>query len=336
MVDGLGGISDPYSSDEAVKLSPRAIAEMRESGVYAINQTVGQVGNRPGIWEETLAGLDQIDKLVAANPDALMPILQADDFARSSAQGKIGIYYGTQDTSMVGTQLDRLAVLRSRGLRQIQLTYNLRNLSGDGALEPANAGLSRLGMATIERIEAERMVLDLSHAGVRTMIEAVTRAQRPPVISHTGCRNLFDHPRNTFDEVMRAVADKGGCTGIYFMPYLARGSQPSGEDLVNHIVHAARICGEDHVSIGTDGTVLPMVIDDRARAAAKKDWEQRSAAGIAAPGEGPDVFTLVMDYNSIDKFDRLALALGKRGWPEARIEKLFGANLVRVCREVWA
>jgi membrane dipeptidase len=335
MIDGLGGLDDPYAPDGQLALSPRALAEIRASGVTAVNQTLLPVGNRPRGWDELLENLAQWDKIFAANPAALLPIRKAADFAHAKAEGKLGIFLGVQDTSMIGTELNRLAELKKRGLRQVQLTYNLRNLAGDGSLEPDNAGLSLLGRRTVARIEAERLVLDLAHGGARTQVEAITLATRPPVISHTGCRALFDHPRNTHDATMKLAADKGGCVDIYFMPYLAAGSHPSGEHLLAHIEHAANVCGEDHVSIGTDGGVLPLLIDDKARTAAKADYAARSAAGIAAPGEGPDVFTVVVDYNSLDKFDRLALALGKRGWSDARIEKLFGANLLRVYSEVW-
>ncbi|MEQ1497925.1 MAG: membrane dipeptidase, partial [Novosphingobium sp.] len=282
-----------------------------------------------------LAGIALYDKIIAANPDFLMPLRSLADFSVAKAKGKLGLYFGTQDTSMIGTELDRLADLKAKGMRQIQLTYNLRNLSGDGALESANAGLSRLGHKTIEAIEAQGLLLDLSHGGAQTMAESAAAARRPMTISHTGCRALHDHPRNTSDAVMRAVADKGGCVGIYFMPFLAAGSQPTGEQLIDHLVHAANICGEDHVSIGTDGFVLPLIIDDKARAEAKAGHEARSKAGFAAPGEGPDVFTIVAAYNSIDKFERLAAALAKRGWTSRQVEKLYGSNLLRLFAEVW-
>lgn len=335
VIDGLGGLSDPYGVAEDPKFTPRAVAEMRASGVNAIHLTVGAVGNRPGGWEETQGHIAAYQQLIKDNADVLMQVRDLPSFSLAKAKGKLGVYFGTQDTAMIGTELDRLAELRKLGVRQVQLTYNLRNLSGDGALEEANGGLSRLGRKTIERIEAEKLVLDLSHGGARTMAEAAAAAKAPPIISHTGCRALFDHPRNTSDETMRAVADKGGCVGIYFMPFLAAGSQPTGEQLVDHLVHAANVCGHDHVSIGTDGAVLPLVIDDKARAAAKADWEARSTAGIAAPGEGPEVFTVVKDYNSVDKFERLAAALAKRGWTSRQVEKLLGANLVRLYASVW-
>ena len=81
--------------------------------------------------------------------------------------------------------------------------------------------------------------------------------------------------------------------------------------------------------------MLPLVIDANAREAAKKDYEQRKAAGIAAPGEGPDVFTVVEDYNSLDKLERLGTDLMKRGWTASQVEKLVGRNLLRLYGEVW-
>src|SRR5207248_1757214 len=111
---------------------------------------------------------------------------------------------------------ERISVLKGLGIRVMQLTYNVRNLSGDGCLEPGNGGLSRLGRATIDRIEREKLLLDLSHAGQRTTAEAIAAAIRPPTISHTGCRALHDNPRNQWDPELRACAEKGGTVGIYW------------------------------------------------------------------------------------------------------------------------
>jgi membrane dipeptidase len=236
---------------------------------------------------------------------------------------------------MIGPELDRLALLKKDGVMTVQLTYNNRNLSGDGALEPDNAGLSKLGHATIERIEAEKLLLDLSHGGVRTMAEAVEHAKRPLVISHTGARALTDHPRNTSDATIRAVANKGGVIGVYFMPFLTLDSHPKSSDLIHHIEHIANVAGEDHVGIGTDNGMLPVVINDETRKATREWALDRIKKGIAAPGEGPDVFPLVIDYNSIDRFRRLTDDLARRGWSASRLEKLLGGNFLRVYHDSW-
>jgi membrane dipeptidase len=335
VIDGLGGIQDPYSPDTQTRLSDRGWAEMQRTGVTAVNQTIVPVGNQPDAWPEFLKNLDIYDSLIAANPDRVRSIRKAGDLEAAKTAGQIGMIYGTQDTAMVGNSLDRLTEMKKRGVRTVQLTYNLRNLSGDGALEPANAGLSKLGLATIARIEKEQLLLDLSHGGARTIAEAIAAAKRPPTISHTGARALYDHPRNVSDESLKALADKGGVAGVYFMPYLVPSSKPTGEDLVRHIEHMAQVMGEDHLAIGTDGGLIPIEINADTYKRAKEIYEQRKAAGFAAPGEYPDTLTIVMDYNRLDRFQRLADALAKRGWTTARLEKFFGGNLVRLYREAW-
>jgi membrane dipeptidase len=335
VIDGLGGITDPYRLDNELRLTDRAWAEMRATGITAVRDTLLPVGNHADGWEEFTNNLANYHNQLLANPDRLKLIGRASDILDCKREGKLGIILGTQDTAMVGPALDRLAEMKKGGVRCVQLTYNLANLSGDGSIEPRNGGLSNLGRDTIRRIEAEKLLLDLSHGGARTIEEAIDHAKRPLTISHTGARAITSHPRNVSDAAIRAVADKGGVVGVYFMPYLAPDMHASGAMLLEHVDHIAKVAGEDHVSIGTDGGVLPTVLDAKAIVAARKDYEQRHAAGIAAPGEGPDVFPLVRDYNSIDKLERLGNELLKRGWTTARVEKLLGRNLLRLYASVW-
>jgi membrane dipeptidase len=335
VIDGLGGLSDPYSPDDQLRLSDRAWAEARMTGITVVRDTLLPVGNFSDGWDRLKKTISDYHNLLRANPDRLRLIEKASEIADCKRDGKLGIILGTQDTAMVGPALDRLGEMRADGIRCVQLTYNLANLSGDGSIEPRNGGITNLGRDTIRRIESEKLLLDLAHGGARTIEEAIAFARRPMTISHTGARAITDHPRNVSDAAIRGIADKGGVIGVYFMPYLARDMHASGAMLLDHIEHVARVAGEDHVAIGTDGGVLPVVIDAKAREAAKKDYEQRSAAGIAAPGEGPDVFPLVLDYNSLDKLERLGSDLIKRGWTSTRVEKLFGRNLARLYAEVW-
>lgn len=335
VIDGLGGISDPYGSDGELRLTDRGWAESKTSGIAAVRDTLLPVGNYSDSWEKFIKNLDDYHNQLAANPERLVLVEKASDIRAARNAGKIGVILGTQDSAMVGPALDRLAEMRKRGVRAVQLTYNLANLSGDGSIEPRNAGITNLGRDTIRRIEAEKLLLDLAHGGARTIDEAIAFSRRPLTISHTGARAINDHPRNVSDSAIRGVAEKGGVVGVYFMPYLAPDMHPSGAMLLDHIDHVARVGGEDHIAIGTDGGLLPVTIDASAKEAARKDYEQRKAAGIAAPGEGPDVFPLVMDYNSIDKLERLGSDLLKRGWTMARVEKLLGANLLRLYSDVW-
>lgn len=335
VIDGLGGINDPYGPDDELRLSDRAWAESRLTGITAVRDTLLPVGNYADSWEQLQKNLSDYHNKLAANPERLRLVEKASDILACKNDGKIGIILGTQDTAMVGAKLDRLKEMKQGGIRCVQLTYNLGNLAGDGSIEPRNSGLTNLGRDTIRRIEAESLLLDLAHGGARTIDEAIAFAKRPLTISHTGARALYDHPRNVSDAAIRGVADKGGVVGIYFMPYLAANMHPTGPTLLDNIDHVAKIAGKDHVSVGTDGGVLPLVIDAKAREDARKDYEQRKAAGIAAPGEGPDVFTVVEDYNSMDKLERLGSDLIKRGWSTTQVEKLLGRNLLRLYGEVW-
>ena len=335
IIDALGGVADPYSPEEQLRLSDRAWNEMVATGVTLLRDTVMPVGNFVDGWGEYQKDLALKHNILLANPDRLTLVRSAADVLKAKREKKFAVVLGTQDSSMVGPELDRLAQLKKDGVMSVQLTYNNRNLAGDGALEPANAGLSKLGRATIERIEAEKLLLDLSHGGARTMAEAAAHAKRPLVISHTAARALFDHPRNTADETIKAVADKGGVVGVYFMPFLTADMHPKGEDLLRHVDHIANVAGEDHVGIGTDNGVLPITLDAESKRRMDEYQAQRIKQGIAAPGEAVGVYTWVEDYNSVDRYRRFARDLEKRGWSQARLEKLMGGNFLRVYKEAW-
>jgi membrane dipeptidase len=335
IIDALGGTGDPYMADGVLRMSDRGWAETLATGVTVVRDTVFPVGNVADPWTDYKSSIDQKNDLLAANPDRLLLVRTAADILKAKRERKFGVVLGTQDTSMIGPELDRLAQLKKDGVMTVQLTYNNRNLAGDGALEPANAGLSKLGRATIERIEAEKLLLDLSHGGARTMAEAAAHAKRPLVISHTASRALTDHPRNTSDETIRAVANKGGVIGVYFMPFLTLDSKPKGADLLRHVEHIASVAGEDHVGIGTDNGVLPLLLDDAAKERMKQWALERIKRGIASPGEGVGVYPWVEEYNSVDRYRRFAADLARRGWSERRLEKLMGGNFLRVYREAW-
>lgn len=335
VIDALGGVGDPYSPEEQLRLSDRAWTEMVETGVTMLRDTVMPVGNLADGWAEYEEDIALKQNILNANPDRLILVRTAADILKAKREKKFGVVIGTQDTSMVGPELDRLAQMKKDGVMSVQLTYNNRNLAGDGALEPANAGLSKLGRATIERIEVEKLLLDLSHGGARTMAEAAAHAKRPLVISHTGARALTDHPRNVEDSTIRAVADKGGVIGVYFMPFLTADSHPRGEDLLRHVEHVANVAGEDHVGIGTDNGVLPTLLDEETKKKMDQWQAERIKAGIASPGEAIGVYPMLEDYNSVDRYRRFADDLAKRGWSQARLEKLMGGNFLRVYREAW-
>jgi membrane dipeptidase len=336
VIDALGGPGgfEPELPPDA-PFSARALADVKASGVTAVNLTVSSVGNGPGKFEETISAIAYAEREITHHPDHFMKVLTGRDLAAAKAAGRMGFIYGFQDTSPLDGQLDRLAMFHSLGVRIVQPCYNRRNLMGDGCLEPADGGLSTLGRELIGKINELEILLDLSHAGARTQSEGIAASRSPMAITHTGCRALVDVPRNTHDRELKALADRGGVVGIYFMPFLRASGQPRAEDLIRHLEHAVNVCGEDHVGLGTDGGISGIALDAQYTAFQRKFFEDRAKVGIAAPGEAADVFNLVPEYNDARRFFALANDLSDRGWPAKRIEKILGTNFARLFGEVW-
>lgn len=336
VIDALGGLSsfDP-DAKPGMALLPRFISEMRGSGVTALNLTVSDVGNGPGKFQSTVENIAFADRQIALFPDVLMKVSSAADLRAAKASGKLGVIYGLQDTTMLEGDFERLDTLFNFGTRIVQPVYNRRNMMGDGCLEPNNGGLSLSGHELVARLNAMRVLVDMSHAAPRTQAQAIAASKRPCAITHSGCRALNDNPRNTFDVEMRALADKGGVMGIYFMPFLRPKGQQTSADVIAHIEHAIKVMGEDHVGLGTDSGV-PAVRDMAAyKKSVDADTEQRRKAGISAPGEAPGVTLIVPEYNHPRRFEQLAEDLLRRGHGSARVEKILGNNFARLFSEVW-
>jgi membrane dipeptidase len=336
VIDALGGLGafDPADTDD-VGLLPRFVSEIRDSGVTAVTATVASVGNEPGKYADAMKIIAWHEREIEKHSNLLIKVRNAADLRAAKASSRVGVIYGFQDTSMLEGDLTRLKEFDNLGVRVVQPVYNRRNLMGDGCLEPNNGGLSLLGRELIGELNRRRILVDMSHAGSRTQAEAIALSRRPCAISHSGCRALNDNPRNTYDREMKALADRGGVMGIYFMPFLRPKGQQTSADIIAHIDHAVKVMGEDHVGIGTDGGI-PAVKDLAGyRKMMKEAHEMRTKAGIAAPGESPDVTLFVPEYNHPRRFERLADDLLRRGHSEARVEKILGGNFARLYAEVW-
>lgn len=340
IIDALGGISNPNLPDAGENtpdkgIDMRALADARASGLVAFNQTLGYVAGPDDPFELSVREIGIWDALIRRKSDSLIKVLTAKDIRDAHAKRKLGVIYGFQNGAMMGNDARRVALFANLGVRVIQLTYNGRNQIGDGSMVAENKGLSAFGREVLADLNRNRVLVDLSHSGENTCLDAIAASEKPLVISHTGCRALTDLPRNKSDKELRLLADKGGFVGIYFMPFLAIDRQPTADDLIAHIEHAIKICGEDHVGIGTDGSVPK--IDNMAAYMIefRKEVEARRAAGIGAAGERPDIVKFLPDLSGPEKFSKLAGLLAKRGHSTRRIEKLFGGNFLRVAEAVW-
>ncbi|MEU8935859.1 membrane dipeptidase [Streptomyces sp. NPDC048409] len=352
IVNALGQLDNPNTPAAlaaAAQLNPaggelsvdaRAIAEAHASGLTAVNITLGYtMGDLPP-YEHTLEEIAVWDGILDAHPDDLLKVRTAADIRRAHRERRIGVIYGFQNAVAVGEDPalvdSRVAGFAAAGVRVVQLTYNQANHLGDGSMATANRGLTPFGRRVVDALNDHRLMVDLSHSGENTCLDAARYSRQPVSVNHTGCRALADLPRNKTDEELRLVAERGGFVGIYFMPFLDPGGHATAADVVDHIVHAVDVCGEDHVGIGTDGGTT--AVDDLGtyRAALAEHVAARRAAGVGAAGERADTYPFVVDLRGVDQFRDLARLLEKRGFRSERVEKILGRNFLDYADRVWA
>lgn len=346
IVNALGGLANPnlqigrpagLAADTLrLDFDERALRDALASGLTAVNITLGYVAGPQEPYAYTLETIDAWDKVIADNSGKLLLVRTADDIRRAKAQGKIGVIYGFQNAVQIGEHAERVDEFAGRGVRIVQLTYNLANMLGDGSMVPENRGLTEQGRKVVAKLNEAKVMVDLSHSGERTCLDAIAASKTPISINHTGCRALTDLPRNKTDAELRGVAEKGGFVGIYFMPFLAPDSYAKADDVVAHIGHALNVCGEDHVGIGTDGSVATIDDMEAYRSAIAVEHEERKAAGIAAKGERADTHPFIIDLRGPDQFRKLTRMMEAKGHKPRVIEKVLGANFVSYADRVWA
>jgi membrane dipeptidase len=334
VIDSCGSPGRQSREEARAPLDAGELSDIRDSGVTALNFTVGSVGRYATDYADTIRNIAYWDREIAAHPELLVKVTQGVQLDAAKRGGRLGVIYGFQDTTMYGENLDRFDEFHDFGVRIVQLTYNRRNLMGDGCLEPGNAGLSRLGRDMIARMNERGTLVDLSHCGQRTTREGIEASKKPVAITHSGCAALADMPRNKRDEELKLLAERGGVIGIYVMPYLRSEGQVMAEDVIRHIEYAVKVCGEDHVGIGTDGTISAVDVTPEFRKQFADEIAERQKRGISAPGERADSFTFAPDLNTPHRFEHIAALLSQRGHSDTRIEKVLGGNFARLFRDV--
>ncbi len=273
--------------------------------------------------------------------DQLVKATKAADLLLAKQQTKFGVILSCQDASILDAStasvsdynLQNLQLFYDLGIRVLQLTHNERNAVGDSFREKSNAGLSRLGEKVVASMNELRMLIDLSHCGDNTTAEAIQLSKKPCAITHAGCRALYPTLRNKPDEHIRAIAEKGGIFGVYNMSvWLTDRETTSIDDVLNHIDHAVKIAGVEHVAFGSDGPVLE---DPTPEAEVLAGHQMYAKRNLGMPGaEKIPSHINVRALNSPQRLLRLAEALAKRGYKGDAIEKIIGGNFVRLFREV--
>lgn len=340
IVNTLGGLGDynakevPGRSATFLKLSPRIIADAKASRVTAMNITLGHVAGPGDTFEITVDDIAAAEATIRSNPQLLIKVLKAADIGKAHANGKIGIIYGFQNGTMLGDEVSRVDLFADLGVKIFQLTYNEDNGIGGGSRNDST-GLTPFGREIVAAINRRKAIVDVSHGSHLIGMDAVAVSTQPVAITHTACRALRNIPRNTPDELLKAIANKGGYVGIVTGGmFLSEKLEATPEDFAAHVEHAINICGEDHVGIGTDNPITGL--DDFE--AFRKSWseaaEKRRAAGVGSVGETSGL-PFVNALMGPDQFRTMVRAFEARRFTAARIEKILGKNFVRYAASVW-
>lgn len=176
------------------------------------------------------------------------------DFARARAANKLGVVLGYQNVPGVERDLGLMALFRDLGVRVVQIAHNIRNLYGDGCAEPANAGLSSLGLQMVATLNELGIVIDLSHVGDQSGLDVIKASRHPVAVTHANAYAVCPNARNKSDAVLDALKASGGVLGITYLPPVVRmpGQTPTAADVVAHIDYAVKRIGAEHVAIGSD------------------------------------------------------------------------------------
>lgn len=267
---------------------------------------------------------------IASHPEQLMLALEAEDFSRAKASGRTAVMMNFQNSTMLEGEVSNIDALHALGMRSFQLTYNFRNLVGDGCLERTNAGLSDFGLEVVERMNTLGVLIDLSHCGSQTTLDGIAFSNKPVGITHTMCAALRPHPRAKTDEQIRACAEKGGVVGMIALGYFV-GPDPGGETTIenyaDHIEHAVNIAGIEHVGISTD--FPPQGISPWAT---YETW-YTPRTKFFKPSYELRWPPWIPELDTTDRYRNLLAVLEKRGWSSNDMERLLGLNWVRLFKD---
>jgi membrane dipeptidase len=324
VIDGLGEINLDYE--------PALIDEIRASGMRGCVVTLGNpaLQTAAAAWADMEQERQGHEARLAQMGDRLMRATSTADLDAAARRNVIGLIYYLQNVTLIGDDLDRLADLKDKGIRIIQLTYNMRNLAGDGCLERQNSGLSTFGVELVERMNAMGLLVDLSHCGEATTIDGIKTSKKPVAITHSACKALFDHPRNKMDGTIRALADRGGVMGIFQInPYIGAKERNTLDDFLAHIDHAVKVGGIEHVGIGSDREHrrIPDTPEEKQKLI---DELSRLRPVNAASFRWP---FFISELNHPRRMETIADGLAARGYRAGDIDRILGGNFYRLFRE---
>ncbi len=319
--DAMGEMRPTYSR--------ALIEEIRQSGLNAITVTLTD----PKVFEqkaysEAKSAIVEHNTFIAQFPDLFIKATSSSDLQKAQRENKIAVYYLFQNSAQFGRDISRVKEFYDLGVRSSQLTYNYQNWVGSGCKELNGSGVTNFGLEVINEMNRLGMLIDLSHANELTMLSAIEASSKPLIISHTACQAVHKNIRNTSDTALKAVANGGGVIGIcQIRPFLTKARpEVALPAYFDHIDHAVKIAGVEHVAIGSDRDhrVIKMTDDYLAELAA----EEGANFNIE---EWP---LYIDELNGPSRMEVIWDGLLKRKYSAEDIEKIMGKNLQRLYQNV--
>lgn len=307
------------------RLSDQKVADFKASGVTGFHNSIGLGG--PSAYDDTLEFMLAWSGFVARNAETFCQAGTATDLDRAKAEKKICVIQGMQNAEHFRTPED-VKTFYQLGQRCSQLTYNSQNMLGSGSTEREDGGVSDYGVEIIKAMNATGMLVDVSHSGDRTTLDAIELSPKPIAVTHSNCRALNNHPRLKTDEAITALARKGGVMGISGVRMFVKHEEPTTVDnMVDHIDHVVKLTSIDHVGVGSDYDLYGY---DKMDPAANKALR----AGYKASYAFRDKID-TDDYNSPTKIYDLTEALIRRGYSDPNIQAILGGNFRRLLGATW-
>lgn len=317
---------EEFDSDFTVKL--------RQGGVTGVAVTVAWVENdfKNAILDicDWTANLDKIGS------GKVFLATEADDIVKAKQRDLIATIFSLQNAQPIEDDTRFLTVFHQLGVRIIGLTYQRRNYIGDGCGERVDCGISKFGIQVVEEMNRLGLLIDLSHVGPKTSLEAIEISKSPMVFSHSGVRSLTENIRNITDEQIKAMSEKGGVVGIIaYSPFLRKDGDRTGstiEDYLDHIDHVVKLVGANHVGIGTD-----IREEEKVRGYTK----EKVARLIRLYPELEGFATLDRDLRytrglwQVTESLNITRGLVVRGYSDKEIKQILGENFLGIFRQVW-
>ncbi len=311
--------------------SPAVFESLTASGVTAINATLVTWEN----FQQTLDHIVRWQSIFEQRSSRFIQVATVDDILQAKRTDKVGVILGWQNMSPIENDLRRIQLFHSLGVLIMQLTFHERNLVGNGCMERRDAGLSNFGVDVVKEMNRLGILIDLSHCGPRTTLDAIEMSAHPVACTHANAQRFHHHPRNKPDQALQLLAARGGVVGATaFNMFLPSGRGSSIDDFVDAIDDLVQRIGIDHVGFGSDFT------QDQPQSF----WNYiGSQQGTKLPSaffqESPGYAALAHSPSGLetpDKLPHLAEALSRRGYQPADISRLLGGNWLRLFSEVWA